>query len=127
MTVLDSSALIALLMGEPGAERVARELGDAAAPTTILAEVVGYFARHGFSLGELRSNLDALEVRFTAVDHELAWRAGELELPTKPAGLSLADRTCLALAARLGAPALTGDRQWPKIAEVIGVEVELFR
>lgn len=127
MTVLDSSALIALLMREPGAERVAQDMANAVAPTTILAEVVGYFARHSFSLAELRSSLDALEVQFTAVDHELAWRAGELEPLTKPAGLSLADRTCLALAARLGTSALTGDRQWPTITDALGIEIELFR
>jgi ribonuclease VapC len=125
--VLDSSAILALLMGEPGAERVEAALGDGTAPTTILAEVVGYFARRGLDLGELRASLDELEIRFVPVDDDLAWRTGGLEPATRPAGLSLADRSCLALAARSGAPALTGDRRWPRVAGAAGVSVELIR
>ena len=33
---------------------------------------------------------------------------------TKAQGLSLADRTCLVLAERLGVPALTTDREWAR-------------
>ena len=44
---------------------------------------------------------------------------------TRPQGLSLADRACLALAARLGVPALTADRSWTD-AEV-EADVELIR
>lgn len=40
-------------------------------------------------------------------------------------GLSLADRTCLVLAARLGVPALTTDRAWADVD--VDVEVELIR
>lgn len=40
-------------------------------------------------------------------------------------GLSLADRACIVLAARLGVPALTTDRAWGKIDA--GVEVRLIR
>ena len=36
-------------------------------------------------------------------------------------GLSLADRACLALAARLSLPALTADRQWAKVDVEIDV------
>lgn len=40
-------------------------------------------------------------------------------------GLSLADRACLALAARLGVPALTTDRSWADTD--VEVEVQLIR
>jgi len=40
-------------------------------------------------------------------------------------GLSLADRACLALAARLGVPALTTDRDWADAD--VEVEVQLIR
>jgi PIN domain nuclease of toxin-antitoxin system len=56
------------------------------------------------------------------VDHLVA---GCLAPTTKPQGLSLADRTCLALAARLGVPALTTDSAWAD-AEV-AAEVKLIR
>jgi ribonuclease VapC len=125
--VLDASAILALLLGEPGAERVEAALEGGAAPTTILAEVVGYFARHRLDVGELKAGLGELEVRFVPLDDELAWRTGELEPPTRAAGLSLTDRSCLALAERLGTPALTGDRQWTRVAGELGIEVELIR
>jgi PIN domain nuclease of toxin-antitoxin system len=34
---------------------------------------------------------------------------------------------CLALAGRLGVPALTADRSWQEIAEAAGIEIELIR
>ena len=46
---------------------------------------------------------------------------------TRSAGLSLGDRLCLALAQRNGNGALTADRMWLKVAEAVGVVVELIR
>ncbi len=63
-------------------------------------------------------------VRF---DEALAFAAGSLEPATRPAGLSLGDRACLALALDLGVKALTADRAWTRIAEAVGVEVEVIR
>lgn len=44
---------------------------------------------------------------------------------TRAQGLSLADRACLALADRLGVPALTADRKWAETD--IEAEVQLIR
>jgi PIN domain nuclease of toxin-antitoxin system len=44
---------------------------------------------------------------------------------TKAQGLSLADRACLALATRLGVPALTADGEWAKAD--VDAEVQLIR
>ena len=38
--------------------------------------------------------------------------AGDLRSLTRAQGLSLGDRTCLALAPALGLPAMTADRAW---------------
>ena len=56
-----------------------------------------------------------------------ARRSAALRPTTRAAGLSLGDRTCLALAAELGAPALTADRSWTGIAEAAGVAVQAVR
>jgi len=48
-----------------------------------------------------------------------------LRIATKAQGLSLADRACLALAERLGVPALTADREWAKAD--IDAEIQLIR
>lgn len=50
---------------------------------------------------------------------------GELRLATKPQGLSLGDRACLALAQARNAIALTADRYWTMLD--IGIEVERIR
>jgi len=44
---------------------------------------------------------------------------------TKPLGLSLGDRTCLALAIDRECPVMTADRNWAKLN--IGVPIQLIR
>ena len=45
--VLDASALLALLLQEPGADRVKAALDGAAMGVVYLAEVVGHYAKLG--------------------------------------------------------------------------------
>lgn len=125
--ILDSSALIALLRNEPGAEKVATRASDALIAATNLVEVGDNFVRHGVELLELQRAVADLKLEVVPVDAALAMEAAALFLLTRSAGLSLADRTCLALAKREQKPALTADRVWLRIADAIGVEVELIR
>jgi PIN domain nuclease of toxin-antitoxin system len=46
---------------------------------------------------------------------------------TRPEGLSLGDRICLALGQRTGQLVLTADRSWVNVAVLVGVQVELIR
>lgn len=119
--VLDSSALLCLLNAEPGADRVAGFLADAAIGSVNLAEVVGKLREHGLSVEEVREMLGSLslDIRPFTLDH--AYLAGELRPRTRDLGLSLGDRACLALALALGRPALTADRRWLELD--IGVEM----
>ncbi len=125
--VLDSSALLALLLGEPGGERVVPELADAFMSSVTLAEVVGHYARLGAESADIHSALDPLPFQRVPFDDELAFAAGLLLPATRSAGLSLGDRACLALAGRIGAPALTTDRQWAAVADDVGVLIKLLR
>ena len=121
--VLDSSALLCLLNGEAGAERVAEALPSAVIGAVNLAEVVTKLRERGLSAEEVEEALGGfnLEVRpFTAVQ---AYATGHLREATRPQGLSLGDRACLALAAELGAPALTADQAWGKVEAGAAVEV----
>ncbi|MEA3060817.1 MAG: hypothetical protein QOJ94_598 [Sphingomonadales bacterium] len=126
-TVLDASALLAGLLKEPGAARVAEALDAAVMSAVNVAEVAAALARNGAGEREVRSALRAVAVTTLPADEELAIEAGLLRSVTDRAGLSLGDRFCLALARRLGAPALTTDRMWLEVADEIGVEVELIR
>ena len=126
--VLDASALIALIKGEPGHRRVSEALAGTAAMTTInFAEVATWIARRNGNERQIRSVLSDLSFPLTAVDADLAVHMGLLARLTAKSGLSLGDRACLALARRMDAPALTSDRNWAEVAAAAGVEVELIR
>jgi ribonuclease VapC len=123
--VLDASALLALLHSEPGSERVAAVLPDAAIASVNFSEVVAKLAHEGRDEAEIRGYLDALGLQIVELDTELAYQTGFLRPLTKSIGLSLGDRACLALAVSLGVPALTCDRIWATLN--LDIAVELMR
>ncbi|HEY5070785.1 MAG TPA: type II toxin-antitoxin system VapC family toxin [Caulobacteraceae bacterium] len=125
--VLDASALLTALRGEPGAERVQASLDGAVMSTVNLAEVAGHYARAGARREDIADLLAGLPIIFAEPDEALAIDAGVMRRLTDRAGLSLGDRFCLALAKRSGARALTADRAWKALGAILGVEVELIR
>ncbi|MBJ7348607.1 MAG: PIN domain-containing protein [Thermoleophilaceae bacterium] len=129
--VVDASAVVALLRDETGADRVVELLEAEPAPlatagfisTVNLAEVHQHLGPHlpdGFVGAQ-----GLLFVADFTVEHALA--VAEMYEATRAIGLSLADRACLALAKTLGVPAMTADRDWAQVAQVVGVDVELIR
>lgn len=126
--VLDASALIALLRDEPGAEQVAEALDEPgiAGVSTAVVSTVNLAEVHQ-QLGDDLPGLIGPDgvVRPVAFGVEDARAAAALAAGTRAAGLSLADRACLALAIRLGQPVLTADRAWATVA--VGAEVQLIR
>ena len=123
--VLDASALLCLLVGEPGANRVEAVLSRSQVSAVNYAEVVGRLVDKGEYDDDMRSDLTDLALSVVAFDRDLAELAGILRADTRKAGLSLGDRCCLALAKRTGAVALTADRAWATLS--VGVRVELLR
>jgi ribonuclease VapC len=95
--------------------------------TVNLAEVVGHYARHGAPPERITEVLGPLPVDYVAPDVTLAYDVGLLLPATRPAGLSLGDRSCLALARRLRVPAFTAERRWADVAAATGAEVRLIR
>lgn len=127
MTILDSSALLAVLLDEPGAERVIPRLTGARMSAVNLAEVAGYYAFQGADPAEVRDMLALIPLDIVPADEALSLAAGELRGPTKDAGLSLGDRYCLALGLRESDQVLTADRLWERVAARIGVTLQLIR
>ena len=123
--VLDASAMIAFFKDEVGSATVLAAMPDAVISSVNLAEVVTRLIDDGFAFDDVRTAIANTSVDTIGFDYELAFGAGALREPTRAYGLSLGDRACLALAQRLGIPALTADRQWAHID--IGVEVRLIR
>ena len=125
--VLDASALLALLLGENGADKVKAALDGAIMGAVNLAEVVSHYAKLGAARSDIETLLRPLPIRVAPIDTALSYDAGMLRPITLERGLSLGDRYCLALAKRKDVPALTAERRWPEIAEAAGVRVELIR
>jgi ribonuclease VapC len=124
--IFDSSAMLALLRDEGGADAAAAALPEAVMCAVNVAEVAERL-RRDFQEDAVRSSLDLILPLTIAADKELAIAAGFMRAGTLNAGLSLGDRFCLALGARMNVPVLTADRAWLKIADAVGVEVQLIR
>lgn len=127
VAILDASALLALLKGEAGADRVADVIGNSLIGAFNLAEVISYFVRLGAPITDIRAMLDTLPLQVSPADEALAWEAGALRDATAQAGLSLGDRFCLALARREGVPAYTADRVWNDVADTTGIAIVMIR
>lgn len=123
--VLDASALIALIKDEPGADAVSEVAGKAALSTVNWAEVLEVLASLGLPIHQRRDQIERLGVTLVPLSSGQAEAAAAMRTATREAGLSLADRACLALARDLGIPALTADRAWREVD--VGVEVQLLR
>ena len=128
-SVLDASSILAVILMEPGHEKVAQLLGpDIALICTVnLSEVVSVLARQGMAANQARGLIGRIPLGVVDLDWQLAFAAGEMFPATKPFGLSLGDRCCLALAARENAAALTADRAWLQLAPILGIAVTLIR
>lgn len=125
MIVLDSSAVLAVLRDEPGADFVLERSQGAAISTVNLAEVMSTIAGRGGDIAVAKRNVGRLRMRVIPFDAAQAERVGELRPLTRHLSISLGDRACLALAEKLGASALTVDRPWRRLE--LGVKVELIR
>jgi PIN domain nuclease of toxin-antitoxin system len=130
-SVLDASALLAFMFDEPGAGMVEEALADGAVISAVnWAEMLTKVAEIGHPPDDVAKRLTALlgdALVIAPLSAEDGPAVAALRPSTRNAGLSLGDRACLALAQRLGLPALTTDRAWTQLATSIGVAVQLAR
>ena len=113
--VLDSSAVLALLLGEPGAERVKPALPGAFLSAVNFAEIVTKLCERGMPQDQARLAIEAIGVEVVDFGIDQACMTGELRNRTRSAGLSLGDRACLALAQQRNLPAITADAAWGQL------------
>ena len=111
---LDASALLAVINEEPGADLVQAFLdsGECTISTVNQSEVVAKLLERGMPMRDIRESLGSFALSVVPFDELDAFDAASLRPLTRHAGLSLGDRACVVLAARLGTPVVTTDRSW---------------
>lgn len=123
-SVLDASAVLALLNNEAGAEIVTDAIAEGAAISVVnWAEVLSKMAERGADPAAVAAELRRAEGSRRALTIEPLIAAdcvaiAQLRPLTKRQGLSLADRACLVLAERLGVAALTTDTDWTGVRDL---------
>ncbi|WP_329568605.1 PIN domain-containing protein [Kitasatospora sp. NBC_01266] len=135
--VLDTSAVIALLRGEPGAAVVEGLLAGSRITQINLSEILRTADRLELPVlgAELASDLAALTGPFESAATVDAVRAAELitlSYTERPDGrtngvLSYGDAWCIATAERLGLPVLTAERAWADLQGHLTTKIALIR
>jgi ribonuclease VapC len=124
--VLDASAILAVINGEPGAEKLTPDLlADAIGSAVNLAEVQAKLVSRGWTSEQAWEDATSPVREVLPFDEEQARVAGDLVAETRHLGLSLGDRACLALGIARKLPVYTAEKSWKKLK--VGVRIHVIR
>lgn len=124
--VLDASAVLALLLGERRARGLTvGVLQQAVISTVNLAEVQSKLVKAGYDPEVAWRDALSITSAIEPYTAEQAKIAGTLIAQTQDRGLSLGDRSCLALAIQLNATVYTTDRVWQNLQ--VGVKIHILQ
>jgi PIN domain nuclease of toxin-antitoxin system len=121
--VIDASAAIAFLRGEPGGETVRSLLRGSLISAVNWSEILQKAIWFGDSPSETATLLESRGVSVVSATRGDAVLAAQFW--ERGSSLSLGDRFCLAVAFRLGARAVTAERAWAELDT--GAEVFVIR
>ena len=124
--VFDASAMLALIQGERGADRLTDEILDRSVASTVnLAEVQSKLVKASNDPDRAWEAVLSAVTAIVPYSSEQAKIAGSLVAMTQPFGLSLGDRSCLALAIELNAEVYTTEKLWKNLK--IDVPIHVIR
>nr|WP_326532165.1 type II toxin-antitoxin system VapC family toxin [Rhodoferax sp.] len=129
LIVLDASAILAFLQGEPGEEfvRQALQSGNCMVTAANHSEIIAKVVDRGVDAAAIKTVIEQLAYVVVDVTAEDGECAGWMREQTRAIGLSLGDRLCLATAQRLKAAVLTADRPWLAMAQPLGLAIRCIR
>jgi PIN domain nuclease of toxin-antitoxin system len=124
--VLDASAILAVIQMERGAEKLTAEIRENSVVSTVnLAEVQSKLVKKGYPPEEAWEDALSLGTAPVPFTSEQTRIVGDLIATTEKYGLSLGDRSCLALAIALKAPVYTTEQIWRGLK--VGVPIHVIR
>lgn len=123
--VLDSSSVLAVLFDEPGGASVSDLFNGGLLSAVNLAEILTKLKQGGWDTDFAWGRVLDMGFEVCPYEAEQARLTSELIDQTRPYGLSLGDRACLALAIDRRATVYTTDRIWKKLS--LGIDVEVIR
>ena len=123
--VLDASAVMAVMLNEPGAEQISTEGRLYHLSAVTLGEIYTKVIERGGDPADVDIVINALPIRIRRFDEVQAREVGLLRPLTMSLGRSFGDRASLALARLIRLPVLTADKKWAELD--IGVDIRLIR
>ncbi|MGA3031689.1 MAG: type II toxin-antitoxin system VapC family toxin [Terracidiphilus sp.] len=124
--VFDASAILALLQNEQGAEKLTDEIIENAVASTVnLAEVQSKLVKKGDNADQAWQDVLSSVTAEEPFTSDQARIAGSMIATTEKLGLSLGDRSCLALAIALRAPVYTTEQTWRNLK--VGIPIHVIR
>lgn len=125
--VVDASAVMALMLGEAGADIVMQVVQGSCMSAVNVSECCARGVERGAQADRVVAILRAYEIEIIPFDLAHAVEAARLREPTRAQGASLGDRACLSLALSRQAILYTGDRRLADIDPAIGIDIRLIR
>jgi ribonuclease VapC len=124
--VFDASAILALIQLERGADKLTREIRATAVASSVnMAEVQGKLVQNGWDPETAWEDALSCVADVEAQTASQAKQAGTLIRNTAQFGLSLGDRSCLALAIALKAEVYTTEKLWKNLK--LGIPIHVIR
>lgn len=126
IAVLDSSAVIAVLLDERGADAVIPHLSGSEMSIINACEVLTKTAEQGGDPGSTMDIIISYGIRIRGFREAHAVRVAELRPLTAAFGLSFGDRACLTQGRCSERPILTGDHRMAQAARQLDLDVRLI-
>lgn len=125
--LLDASAVLAVILDEPGGDDVYEVMNDAHISAVNLSEVYATLLDGGMAFELADEIIRALPFRIRTFRDDHAVQTAKLRPLTKSFGLSLGDRACITQAKFSDLPILTSDRRMAAAKDVVGLDIRMIR